>query len=101
MSKITNFKRKMVEVANANNAWLTGRPDELLQIVNNNDVVVAVWQDDQEADGIGLMIVKGEALLQRVSEGLNSAGIRTTAISMEEAQAHALADAIDEKHTRH
>jgi hypothetical protein len=101
MSKTTDFKRKMVEIANANNAWLTGRTDELWQIVNNNDVVVAVWHDDEETDGIGLMIVKGRALLKRTAEELNSAPIRTTAISMEETEAHALADAIDAKHTRH
>jgi hypothetical protein len=101
MNEITEFKRKMVALANANNAWLTGRTDEVWQIVNNNDVVVAVWQDDEETDGIGLMIVKGEALLQRTAEWLNSARIRTTAISMEEAQAHVLAGALGEKDTRH
>jgi hypothetical protein len=96
MAKIT--KKALVAMANANDARMTGDMAEIWEIIDNHDIVVAVWRDAAAADGVGMMILKGETSLRWTASGLRPIGHRVSAISCNEAaQAQALATLIGQR----
>jgi len=74
------FKRRMVDLANKTRGHLTGDFAQVWEIVVNNEVVVAVWQDACEPDGIGMLLIKGEDLLRQSVENNRTLSARTAAI---------------------
>ena len=88
-----DFKRRIVELANETRDHLTGDFAQVWEIVANNDLVVAVWQDVREPDGVGLLLIKGEDLLRQSVENTRAVSARTAAIPcIEYEQAVALRD---------
>jgi hypothetical protein len=83
------FMRRLVEMANANDALMDGTMAPVLHLIAENDLVCAVWQDRAEPGGVGTLIVKG-ANQVRAATGL-SQKLRVTAIKCVSAkQAEAL-----------
>ncbi|MBR0749106.1 hypothetical protein JQ582_34765 [Bradyrhizobium japonicum] len=64
----------LVAMANANRTLLDGTTAPVRQIIESNDVVVAVWQDFDQPLGMGTLIIKGAAMLRNISA--NNAGVR-------------------------
>jgi hypothetical protein len=87
----TLLKSQLVEMANANDALMDGTMAPVLQLVAENEVVFAVWQDEAEPNGVGVMIVKGANKLRDVVATGKERSHRVTAIKCIEAeQAEAL-----------
>ena len=69
-------KAHFVEMANELTAsgLLDGTMVPVLKLIDRTDIVVAVWQDAQEPDGVGMLIVKGDrALLTIVADAQTKA----------------------------
>ena len=82
------FKRDMVEAANENQALMDGTTDPVVALIDGHDVVMGVWPDPNEPDGVGMTIIKGAARLWDVIERKNSVTCTVTAICcLEEDQA--------------
>lgn len=84
-------KRDLVEMANANQAIMDGTMAPIRALIAAHDVVVAVWQDSTEPDGVGAVVVKGTNLMREIIASGASQQRRVTAIaSTDHAQAEAL-----------
>lgn len=61
-------KARLVEMANdwAASGVLDGTTGPVLALLNRHDVVVAVWQDAEEPDGVGMLVVKGDRALRTI-----------------------------------
>lgn len=55
---------KVVNLANQNNALLDGTMGPVRKILDDHDVVVAVWQDRLARDGVGTLVVKGDNIVR-------------------------------------
>ncbi|MEY9748594.1 hypothetical protein ABIF65_007968 [Bradyrhizobium japonicum] len=55
--------QELVAMANANIPLMDGTIDPFVTIIDENDVVFAVFEDSEFEDGIGFLIIKGAALL--------------------------------------
>lgn len=60
------FKAKLVEMANATAKTLTGDFKQVRQLVDENELVVAVWTEPQMPDGVATHVVRGRHLLQEI-----------------------------------
>ena len=74
------FKARLVAAANANGARIDGDFAQVRAIVDGAPVVYGVWQDATEADGIGLMIIKGHSLLRSIIADRNTLSVSIAAI---------------------
>jgi hypothetical protein len=55
----------LVEMANANDAIvMDGSMDPVREIVADNDVEIAIWQDVSRPQGIGLMVIKSDDVMR-------------------------------------
>jgi hypothetical protein len=84
------FVRRLVEMANANDAGMDGTMRPVQELVAAHELVFGVWQDAVEPNGVGLLIVKGANRLRDISATGNTASCRITAIkcgSFEQAEA--------------
>jgi hypothetical protein len=69
------LRRGLADIANARvHHGFRGDTDEIRTIIDSHDVVVAVWPDEYEAEGVGILLVKGEELLQAGLKELASIG---------------------------
>ena len=88
------FKAKLVEKANALQSTVqAGGMAAIEEELENHSLAFGVWQDEQQADGVGCMIVKGETSLKIVAgmEPAFTLDMKCTAIPCTCAeQAHAL-----------
>ncbi|WP_331327289.1 hypothetical protein [Methylobacterium fujisawaense] len=64
------FTVDMVASANETRSWFSGHPSDIQILLNDSDVAVAVWQDWREPNGVGLMPIKGEDLLNAENRAL-------------------------------
>ncbi|MCK1702599.1 hypothetical protein IVA86_14450 [Bradyrhizobium sp. 146] len=74
MTDLVTTLSTFVAMANANRALMDGTTKPVRQIIENNDVVLAVWQDVDQPLGIGTLIIKGAVTLRNISA--NNAGVR-------------------------
>lgn len=81
-------------MANAVKAKMTGIPERDFEIVcthvRDADIVMAVWQDPRETQGVGLLLIKGEAVLDNIATNNVAEEVTTAAIpcgSVEQAEA--------------
>jgi hypothetical protein len=104
-----DFFERMVGLANEVGQDLRALPDDgarydmVKEIVDDAEIVFAVWQDKSVKGGVGYMLIKGQDLARRVLAD-NKVGIsaRTTAIPCIEAeQAKALLRELGEPDRRH
>lgn len=80
-SFIRKLKRQMVDVANANSASMDATISLVKEIIDANEIVFAVWKDRREADGVGMQVVKGQALLPLLLECMASGQPLTRTVS--------------------
>ena len=103
-NKMEELKRTLVDMANANEAVMDGTMTPVLEILHENEVVFAIWQDPTAKDGSGvdMLLVKGHRrMLECIANG-KTADMNTSAIvCIEEAQAVALAENYGEGDRRH
>jgi len=100
---------KMVALANVVHSDLVVLPDDharydlVKQIIDNAEVVFAVWTDRFAQDGVGHMLVKGQAIArQAVADNKIAVWTRIAAIPCNSAeQAEALLRELGERDSRH
>lgn len=87
------MKGRLVAMANANDRLMDGTMTPVRRIVDGADIVFAVWQDREEPDSVGILLVKGLAALRRyVATGVAFPAAQTAIKCVDVAQAHALAE---------
>jgi hypothetical protein len=79
-SDLGEFKRLAVEMANANRDAMDGTMTPIRCLIADNEMVVAVWQDAEEPDGVGLLVIKGDRFLRTVIAENRPMPARYTAI---------------------
>jgi len=100
---------KMVALANGVHSDLVALPDDrarydlVKQIIDSAEVVFAVWTDRFARDGVGHMLVKGQAIVrQAVADNKTAVSTRLAAIPCDSAkQAQALLHELGERDSRH
>ncbi len=60
------WKRGLVALANANRENITDDFSTVQAIVDGAPLVFGVFQDEVEPDGVGMLVVKGHALLREI-----------------------------------
>ena len=106
---MSDFMKKMVALADGVHSDLVvlpddhARPDLVKQIIDNAEVVFAVWTDRFAQDGVGHMLVKGQAIArQAVADNKIAVWTRIAAIPCNSAeQAEALLRELGERDSRH
>jgi hypothetical protein len=94
--------KQLVDMANANDALMDGTMAPVKKIINENEVVFAVWQDWSQPHSVDLLLVKGQQRLNEIVANNKSAEVRIAAVKcIEEAQAMALIEVLGEKERRH
>jgi hypothetical protein len=64
-TELHEFKQRAVEMANRHHAAMQGMTKKqamqfVKEILAENELVVAVWQDPDEPDGVGMLLIKGK-----------------------------------------
>jgi hypothetical protein len=106
---MSEFMEKMVALANVVHSDLLVLPDDyarydlVKQIIDSAEVVFAVWTDRFAQDGVGHMLVKGQAIArQAVADNKIAVSTRVAAIPCSNArQAEALLHELGERDSRH
>ena len=92
-------KQMIVQRANEVRGQLDDTTAPIERLMNDHDVVVAVWQDPDEPDGVGTYVVKGRKLLAETHLSGQSRGVEWTAIPcIEYEQAVALEQMLGNKY---
>ena len=106
---MSDFVEKMVALANVVHSDLVVLPDDrarydlVKQIIDSAEMVFAVWADRFAQDGVGHMLVKGQAIArQAVADNKMALSTRVPAIPCNSAeQAQALLHELGERDSRH
>jgi hypothetical protein len=61
-------KSAIVDLANESRALMDGTIEPVKRIIEENEVVFGVWQDDDEPDGVGILLIKGQRRLGALAE---------------------------------
>jgi hypothetical protein len=61
---LPEFRKQLVNMANASDEVMDGTMEPVLDIIASNDVVFGVWQDYAEPNGVGFLVIKGENKLR-------------------------------------
>jgi hypothetical protein len=70
----------IVEKANEVRLLLDGAMAQIQRLINDNDLVFAVWQDRTAPQGVGTDIIKGRKLLAEISLSGQPRTLKWTAI---------------------
>ena len=99
---------KMVALANGVHSDLVALPnnraryDLVKQIIDNAEMVFAVWTDRFAQDGVGHMLVKGQAIARQAVADKMAVSTRVAAIPCNSVeQAKALLHELGERDSRH
>lgn len=71
---------ELVAMANANNALMDGTMAPIRSLVERHDVVVAIWQDPRQPEGVGVKIIKGVPVIEIAAAAEEDMQCRVTAI---------------------
>jgi hypothetical protein len=71
---------ELVAMANANNALMDGAMAPIRSLVDKHDVVVAIWQDSRQPEGVGVKIIKGVPIIEVAAAAEEDVQCRVTAI---------------------
>jgi hypothetical protein len=74
------LKSKLVTLADANRKAMDGTTGPIKRIFEENHIVIGVWQDPDNANGVGFLVLKGGKLLHDVRTTGKSRPTRTSAI---------------------
>jgi|SRR6516164_323739 hypothetical protein len=106
--QMNDLLEEMVALANGVHSELAALPDDrarydlVKQIVDEAEVVFAVWTDESAQDGVGYLLVKGQAFARQFVTDDTEVSIRTAAIPCSCAeQAEALLRELGERYSRH
>ena len=75
-----DFVRKLVDLANCNEALMDGTMEPVKRIIAEGDVVFAVWQDPEAEHGVGCLGLKGKKLLNEIVASQNAQVAQITAV---------------------
>ncbi|MCK2056987.1 hypothetical protein [Methylobacterium sp. 37f] len=96
------FRVKAVAMANETQKHLNGDFAQVQAIVDDAELVVAVWQDPNEPNGVGTMLIKGNQSLREIVASDQERTQRVAAIPCVSAeQAEVLRQVAGEKDRRH
>jgi hypothetical protein len=105
---MSDFMEKMVALADGVHSDLVVLPDDrarydlVKQIIDIAEVVFAVWTDRFAQDGVGHMLVKGQAIARQAVADKMAVSTRVAAIPCNSAeQAEALLHELGERDSRH
>ncbi len=99
---VADFKVLVAHMANENAKILTGRYLEVQAIIDRHEIVFAVWQDFNEPQGVGILLVKGKNDIREIAVSDAASLKMMTAIPcIEYEQAEALRLHIGERDSRH
>ncbi len=65
--RFADVRRRLVDMANANDAMMDGTITPVLELIAMNDVVFGVWQDSTAPDGVGMLIIKGANRMREIA----------------------------------
>jgi hypothetical protein len=74
------LKSKLFTIADANRKAMDGTTGAIKRIFEENHIVIGVWQDPNDANGVGFLVLKGDKLLHDVRTSGKSRPARTSAI---------------------
>ena len=66
------LKKSLVEMANRNLAMMDGTTDPVKKILDENELVFGVFTDHEHPDGVDMLVIKGERLLQHIANAPRS-----------------------------
>ena len=103
-----DFLKRMVTLANNVGKELGALPDDTArydmveQIMDSAEIVFAVWTDKSEEDGVGYMMVKGQAIARQAVADKRAVSTRIAAIPCQNSeQAEVLLQEFGERGTLH
>jgi hypothetical protein len=67
----------IIEAANANEKLMDGTTEPVTRILEENDVVFAVWQDPAAENGVSTLLLKGVHRLSAIASEASSAPVGT------------------------
>jgi hypothetical protein len=80
----TEFKAHLVEIANdVQTNLLDGTMTPVYRLIEASDLVLAVWQDAEEPDGVGMYVIKGDRLLRTIIAENKAMPAKMTAVPCE------------------
>jgi hypothetical protein len=85
-----NLIRQAVENANANEALMDGTTAPVKDIIEAGELVIAVWQDPDAANGVGALMLKGDRALRQCMASGNSRLFRVSGVKCDSYE-HAVA----------
>jgi hypothetical protein len=100
-SDYQRLKAEAVRVANEVRETLTGDFREIEDLIVHHDIVVAIWQDSTEPDGVGMLVIKGQQRLREISTDEPQKVSFTAIPCIEFEQAEALRQRAGERDKRH
>jgi len=82
---VTTVRADMLRLAVETRKILTGSVDQIFEIAKKAEVVFCVWPDRTKPDGVDMMVVKGDDLLDRAARGDAVEPVRVASIPCSEA----------------
>ena len=74
------LKSKLIAIADANREAMDGTTGPIKRIFADNHIVIGIWQDPNEPNGVGFLVLKGGNLLREVRKSGKGWPARTSAI---------------------
>jgi hypothetical protein len=74
------LKSRLVSLADANRKAMDGTTGPIKRIFEENQIVIGVWQDPDETNGVGFLVLKGGKLLHDARTSGKSRPARASAI---------------------
>lgn len=82
----------LVKMANENNAFMNGSMKPVHELLERHEVVIGIWEDPLQPQGIGTKIIKGLEVVELAANSAEEFPCRVTAIKcLAEDQARGLA----------
>ena len=72
--------RRIVELANKNEPMITSEFSSVRRICDAAELVWGLWPDSQAEDGVGMLVVKGELILENIMQTNVTKEVGMTAI---------------------
>jgi hypothetical protein len=84
-NELNKLKQNAVEMANGHHATMQGMSPKramryVKSILADNEIVLAIWQDPSEPDGVGMLLVKGRNKLREAIMSNVAINVKTSAV---------------------
>jgi hypothetical protein len=74
------FKTKLVDIAKSNMRLLDGTAGPLRRIFEESELLIGLWNEPQEKDGVGILVLKGDKVLREIITNRKNLLLRTSAV---------------------